>query len=139
MSDRRTKLLEWTKDEEYPGIQKYNAELGDCEAGDGARFEVVFQGTCYRRGPWKLLIEIAGGKHHHDWGCFGCFDEADQPMRYYHVEESWRAEAAAIAHVLVMDRLKATSDDSPVWYQALLERALERPQVPPPLPTGAPG
>jgi hypothetical protein len=77
------------------------AIIGDFEHGDGARFSLEFRATCYRRGPWRLLVEIAKGPQHHTWGCF---DDADQPERNYHHEDCARREAQAIAAVLLKDR-----------------------------------
>ncbi len=59
--------------------------------------------TCYRRGPHKILIEVFGGPHHNKWGCF---DDADQPVRYYHKSYIAKAEAETIAQVLMKDRLE---------------------------------
>ena len=70
--------------------------------GDGVRFYLTLHPTCYRRGPWRLLVDVLGGERHHDWGCF---DEADQPLRNYHDPERAKAEAEAIAKVLMADRL----------------------------------
>ena len=78
----------------------------DFEKGDGVRFCLGHYPTCYRRGPWRLLVEVAPGPKHLAWGCF---DEQDQPMRWYHLEESARREAKAIADVLVRDRERARS------------------------------
>lgn len=77
------------------------AALGDPINGDGVTFTLDHRPTCYRRGPWTLLIEVANGPGHYLWGCF---DDADQPERYYHLEDSARAEAQAIADVLWNDR-----------------------------------
>jgi len=79
------------------------AVLGDPVAGDGVTFYLEHRPTCYRRGAWRLIIEVASGPRHHDWGCF---DEADQPERNYHSEAVARSEAQAIADVLLQDRLK---------------------------------
>lgn len=68
---------------------------------DGVLFELFLRPTCYRRGQHLLQIEVFGGPHHHDWGCF---DAADQPMRYYHNEVCALLEAEAIAQVLWHDR-----------------------------------
>lgn len=78
------------------------AIVGDFVGGDGVRFTLQHMPTCYRRGPWKLLIEVAGGPAHHKWGCF---DDQDQPERWYHHEQSARAEAQALANVLLKDRI----------------------------------
>lgn len=72
---------------------------------DGVRFTFTRQPTCYRRGPYKLLIEVLGGPHHNDWGCF---DEQDQPCRYYHNDMFVKPEADAIANVLWRDRFLKT-------------------------------
>jgi hypothetical protein len=89
-------LLSWVK-------LKYSEEaiLGDFLAGDGVRFSLEHYPTCYRRGQWKLLIEVNESSAPHKWGCF---DEQDQPVRFYHSEERARQEAEAIAKVLQQDR-----------------------------------
>lgn len=92
-----TSELSWQKKDGYQ-----EAIVGDFEGGDGLRLSLVHYPTNYRRGPWKLLIEIAGGPHHHDWGCF---DYDDQPERFYHHYESAILEAQTIVEVLVRDRL----------------------------------
>lgn len=79
----------------------FEAQLGD--PTDGAFFTLTHHPSCYRRGPWRLLIEICGGEHHHDWGCF---DEQDQPMRWYHSKTNALDEAESIAKVLLKDRHK---------------------------------
>ena len=90
--------LEWKKIERYE-----DAILGDFEGGDGVRFHLSYHPTCYRRGPWRLLIEIVEGEGHMKWGCF---DDQDQPTRNFHKEEHARGEAQAIADVLIKDRLQ---------------------------------
>jgi hypothetical protein len=77
------------------------AQLGPVD--DGVSFELTYHGTCYRRGKWRLLIEVCGGLNHEK---FGCFDLADQPMRYYHLEANALSEAEEIAKVLWADRQK---------------------------------
>lgn len=69
---------------------------------DGVRFTLTYHPTCYRRGPWRLLIVVLEGPNHHAWGCF---DDADQPLRYYHDEECALREANKIANVLWTDRV----------------------------------
>jgi hypothetical protein len=83
-------------------IQYEEAILGDFAAGDGVRFSLMYQETCYRRGRWKLLIEVAHSPKHYLWGCL---DEADQPERHYHNKECATQEAQSIADVLLRDRL----------------------------------
>lgn len=80
--------------------REYGADafLGDFAGGDGVRFSMEFQATCYRRGRWKLLIEIEDPHRH-----WGCFDDQDQPLRYYHSLERLKEEAEAIAEVLILD------------------------------------
>ena len=80
------------------------AILGDFVGGDGVRFSITLHPTCYRRGRFRLLIEVAPGPQHHAWGCF---DEQDQPMRWYHDLERAKLEAEAIARVLIRDRGQA--------------------------------
>ena len=92
----RGPLLIWLKFQYHE-----EAVLGDFHAGDGVRFTLEHYGTCYRRGPWKLMIEVAEGEHHEKWGCF---DFQDQPVRFYHKESVARSEAEAIAQVLQIDR-----------------------------------
>lgn len=74
------------------------AQLGNFDKESGVRFSLLHMPTCYRRGPWRLLVEIED--YEHTWGCF---DDQDQPMRWYHSEERAKAEAQAIADVLVAD------------------------------------
>jgi len=78
-----------------------DAILGDFDGGDGVRFSLVHYPTCYRRGPWKLLIEVED--RNHTWGCF---DDQDQPMRWYHSKQRALEEAQAIADVLVADHAR---------------------------------
>ena len=66
----------------------------------GVRFSIEWMPTCYRRGPYKLLIEVMDTNYHFAWGCF---DIQDQPMRYYHSLNNLKAEAQLIADVLVND------------------------------------
>lgn len=91
-----TLLLDW---KDCGGWEE--AHLGDFEKGDGVRFTLERYATCYRRGPWKLLIEVASGPGLIKWGCF---DDQDQPVRWYHYEGSAKIEADAIAQVLKKDR-----------------------------------
>lgn len=90
---RKTAALEW-KDTAYGP----EAILGNFEAGDGVRFSIAHQPTCQRRGPWKLLIEVSDLAM--DWGCF---DDQDQPVRFYHSDRAAREEAESIAKVLVRE------------------------------------
>jgi hypothetical protein len=94
MSDSETPLLDW---KDQGGWDE--ALLGS--PGDGVLFELSYQPTCYRRGPYKLLIEVCGGPNHIRWGCF---DDADQPLRWYHKKENALSEAEEIAKVLWADR-----------------------------------
>jgi len=97
-----TATLEW---EPLDGSNlSEEAILGNPDIGDGVRFWISHMPTCYRRGPFRLGIEVAGGHRHHLWGCF---DDQDQPMRWYHKKENALSEAQAIADVLWVDRLKA--------------------------------
>ncbi len=88
--------LEWKDTPEGPEVI-----LGDFHDDDGVRFSILHLPTCYRRGPWRLLVEIEDRKR--EWGCF---DEQDQPMRYYHSLDRLKEEAQAIADVLVRDHEK---------------------------------
>lgn len=85
-------------------IDYQDAILGDMS--DGVQFTLSHHPTCYRRGPWRLLIEVLPGDHHHEWGCL---DYQDQPMRYYHSEVNAKQEADLIAEVLLKDRLSVGS------------------------------
>lgn len=85
------------------GNDYWFAQLGSED--DGVLFSLQHMPTCYRRGPWRLLIEVCGGVSHMKWGCF---DDQDQPLRYYHFEESAKREADEIARVLLIDRMKVT-------------------------------
>ncbi len=95
--------LVWCKVRGEGGHEYEEATLGDFAGGDGVRFTLDHRPTCYRRGPWNLLVEVARGPSHEKWGCF---DAADMPERLYHVEECARREAQAIADVLRADRSK---------------------------------
>lgn len=75
--------------------------IGDFAAGDGVRFSHSVYPTCHRRGIHRLLIEVAEGDGHDLWGCF---DDADQPMRWYHNENCMLCEAELIAEVLLRGR-----------------------------------
>lgn len=98
--DSRPSLLAWkTQSDRY-----WEADLGDFDGEDGVRFYLENIPTCYRRGPYKLLVRVAGGVRHTWWGCF---DDADQPVRWYHEESVARSEAQRIADVLWTDRIKA--------------------------------
>ena len=90
--------LEWKDTPDGP-----EAILGDFSDDNGVRFSINRMPTCYRRGQWRLLIEVEDRTH-----TWGCFDEPDQPMRYYHSLERLKAEAQAIADVLVADHDKKT-------------------------------
>ncbi len=89
------------------------AQLGTKD--DGVSFCITSHPTCYRRGKWRLLVEVCGGVHHHDWSCF---DEQDQPMRWYHSKENALSEAQAIASVLWSDRQKEAKNKTE-WLDAM--------------------
>lgn len=89
-------LLSWTPQRGWS-----EAQLGQLR--DGVRFLLMHQPSCYRRGKWKLLIEVCGGEAHRLWGCF---DDQDQPVRYYHNETCARQEAESLAQVLWKGRLE---------------------------------
>lgn len=91
--------LEW-KDTQY-GPESH---LGDFDGGDGVRFSVMHMPTCYRRGPWRLLIEVEDRER-----TWGCFDSQDEPMRWYHSFDRLKEEAQAIADVLVADHERNTA------------------------------
>lgn len=86
--------LEWTNEVFGP-----EAILGKFEEDDGVRFSLMHMPTCYRRGPWRLLIEVSDR-----YVTWGCFDDQDQPMRFFHSPDRAKEEAQAIADVLVADR-----------------------------------
>lgn len=88
--------LKWETDESG---MSFDAILGTLQ--DGVRFSYSYRPTCYRRGPHCFLIEVLGGPHHHDWGCF---DEADSPSRNYHDKQCGFDEMTRIAEVLWKDR-----------------------------------
>lgn len=90
-------MLDWKQTSETC----YEATLGT--ETDGVHFSLDFRKTCYRRGPWCLMITVCGGDNHHRWGCF---DDADQPTRYYHDHSCAIKEASLIAEVLWADRQK---------------------------------
>ena len=77
--------------------------LGDFQGYNGVRLSIMHMPTCYRRGPWRLLVEVEISTH--EWGCF---DEQDQPMRWYHSLERLKEEAQAIADVLLGDYERKT-------------------------------
>lgn len=79
----------------------YEATLGT--ATDGVVFSLIDYPTCYRRGRYRLIVEVLPGPHHHDWGCF---DDQDQPVRNYHSLACALHEANMIADVLLRDRRK---------------------------------
>jgi hypothetical protein len=79
------------------------AEATIGKLNDGVTFSISHMPTCYRRGPYRLLIEIHVGVAHNAWGCF---DDQDQPMRYFHQLNNLESEAAEITRVLVQDRIK---------------------------------
>lgn len=82
--------LIWNQKETY-----FEAQLGTKE--DGVLFTHQIMLSCHRRGPHRLLIEVCGGENHRKWGCF---DDQDQPMRYYHDKNCLYREAQCIADVL---------------------------------------
>jgi hypothetical protein len=77
----------------------YEAYLPNPDGTQGVRFSLSIHPTCYRRGMYRLLIEVFGGKYHHDWGCF---DDADQPARNYHNHFVALVEADSIARILLI-------------------------------------
>jgi hypothetical protein len=104
-------MLNWTDIDGNPadatsflGHQRYSEALIGNWPNDGVRFGISYQPTCHRRGPYKLLIEVCGGPNHHKWGCF---DEADQPVRYFHKLSNAIDEACQIAKVLLAEREKS--------------------------------
>lgn len=101
--EREPYVLDWSRE----GIEDLQythnpsiATLG--EPLDGVTFYLTHYPTCYRRGKWRLMVDIHGGPGHHKWGCF---DEQDQPLRNYHNKECLLQEADSIARVMILDRL----------------------------------
>lgn len=88
-------MLDWKKYDTYE-----EATLANPDGSVGVRFSLAHQPTCYRRGRWRLLIEVTGGQFHDAWGCF---DYQDQPMRYYHSYDCAKRECEEIATVLHRD------------------------------------
>jgi hypothetical protein len=78
-----------------------DALLGNFAEDDGVRFNLLHYPTCYRRGPWRLLIEVED--RNRTWGGF---DDQDQPMRWFHSEQRALEEAQAIADVLIADHVR---------------------------------
>ena len=95
--------LEW-KDAPYGA----DAVMGDHENRDGVHFTIEFVPTCYRRGQFKLLIEVLDKDR-----TWGCFDEQDQPMRYFHSMDRLKGEADAIALVLAKDHERKVNGPLP--------------------------
>jgi hypothetical protein len=111
LEDKTTeKLLEWIDGRQGAGVfpqlgpmaHWWESRLGT--SNDGVRFTVEHYPSCHRRGPWRLIVQVLPGPRYHDWGCF---DEQDQPMRWYHQREVAFSEAEAIAKVLLTDRNKS--------------------------------
>jgi len=92
--------LKWKEDNPhyFEAILMFNNDPDDF-----ARFGISICPTCYRRGPYRLLIEICGNENHIKWGCF---DDQDQPTRYYHDLRNAISECELIARVLLIDRTK---------------------------------
>lgn len=95
---------------EYPGLNwtmtGSPGEYQECVLGtqqDGVYFTLMHMPSCYRRGPYRLLVTVFGGPNHHKWGCF---DADDQPMRWYHLKVNALEEAEALARVLWADRYR---------------------------------
>ncbi len=85
-----------------------DAVMGGHKNRDGVRFTIEYVPTCYRRGQYKLLIEICGPLE--EWGCF---DDQDQPMRYFHSVERLKGEADDIALVLAKDHERKVNGPLP--------------------------
>jgi len=88
-------ILRWSKYDDTT----IEGRLGGPAAGDGVLFTLTEYPSCQRRGPLRLLIEVALGPGHHNWGCF---DEQDEPQRWYH--DFGRAVQEAEAIAVVMER-----------------------------------
>ena len=90
--------MKFLPSKEFPGLLE--SSLANPDGSLGVRFSITNLPTCYRRGPYKLLVEVLSGKYHHQWGCF---DEQDQPTRWFHKLENAKSEAKLIAKVLLSD------------------------------------
>lgn len=88
--------LDWQPGE-YRNVE---AVLKNPDETVGVRFSLDVYPTCFRRGPYRLLIDVESGPYHIAWGCF---DHQDQPMRWYHSKDTAMSEAQAIADVFVRD------------------------------------
>jgi hypothetical protein len=93
-----TAVLTWRPLSAYA----YEAVIGN--PGDCVTFSLMDYPTCYRRGRFRLLVEVCEGPNHTKWGCF---DEQDQPVRYYHDLTCALREADMLADVLLTDRRKS--------------------------------
>jgi hypothetical protein len=105
---KEKRVLSWQPFEEkrdYPLV----AYLGNYPGGDGVMFSLEYFATCYRRGKYRLIIEVASGPMHEAWGCF---DDQDQPMRYFHKQSNALDEAEQIARILLQGRF----DHGPIHY-----------------------
>lgn len=51
-----TSVLHWFQLDAY----EWQAVIGKPSAGDGVTFHMSYYSSCYRRGQWRLLIEVAG-------------------------------------------------------------------------------
>lgn len=92
------KELEWETSADFGTLAR--AVLKSPDGTDGVVFELSVHPTCHRRGPYWLRMWVEGGPYHHAWGCL---DEQDQPLRFYHLLESAQKEANAIAAALQRD------------------------------------
>ena len=88
-------MLNW-EEKSLSGIIYWEATLGNFLEGSGVRFSIEHWPTCNRRGPYTLLIEVED--HQKIWGCF---DDQDQPRRYFHQLENLKSEANAIAEAIL--------------------------------------
>lgn len=103
--------LKWVPDPE--GGETVYAFLG--VPGDSVMFSLTHYPTCYRRGQWRLMIEVAHGPKHHDWGCL---DSDDQPLRNFHSLFNAIDEAELIAAVLEKDRLqRGPYEETQEWVE----------------------
>jgi len=80
------------------GLSWDEAILSNPDDTDGVRITLQHHPSCHRRGPHKLLIEVLGTPYHHNWGCF---DDQDQPARWYHDVKNARSEALLLAQMLL--------------------------------------
>lgn len=95
-----TTATQTTLDWQRRGPSWEQATLPNPDGTIGVYFTLSHHPTCRRRGPYLLLVEVAGGLYCHR---YGWLDWQDWQGRNYHDLERAKAEAQAIADVLVKD------------------------------------